>query len=646
MNTPTKPVLPATIAALGIVYGDIGTSPLYAFRACFVGAGRLAVSEANVLGVLSLILWSLLLVVSLKYLAFVMRADNQGEGGILALMSLAIPRRRQSRQNLDESESATVHTLASSATHRKSKTSVIILLGLFGASLLYGDGIITPAISVLSAIEGVHVATNAFDHLVVPTSLVILFALFWFQKRGTANIGRLFGPAMIIWFAVIGVLGVAAIVIYPGVLAAANPIQALQFFSANGFTAFTILGVVFLVVTGGEALYADMGHFGKRPIRFAWFLVVLPSLLLNYYGQGALLLTDASAVSNPFYRLAPSWALIPLVLLATIATVIASQAIISGAFSLTSQAVHLGFLPRVSILHTSKDQQGQVYVPVVNWLMFAGVVALVLAFRTSDHLAAAYGMAVTTTMVITTVLLYIVAVNRWSWNRWFAMPMLGLFLCIDVAFFAANVPKILDGGWFPLLVGVGLCFVMTTWSRGSDLVLGLLRQRSISACDLIDEMKTTLPRRIKATAIYLTSGDEGVPMAMIHNIRHHHAMHDPVGLLTIEVESRPWVPLEKRIEIVRIDSGWYRVVAHYGFKQRPNLPSVIEQCRQQGVDFGELAAITYYLSRLTLDVGNQSAMRRWRKMLFVALARNADDPSRYFHLPPEQVVEIGTRLEI
>ncbi|WP_222436087.1 potassium transporter Kup [Rubripirellula reticaptiva] len=630
-HQPTKTLLPATLAALGIVYGDIGTSPLYAIRACFIGDGRLAVNEVNVLGVLSLIFWSLALVVSLKYLVFVMRADNQGEGGILALMSLITNPTRKRATAQDEP---------------CLRVKFVVLFGLFGASLLYGDGIITPAISVLSAIEGVHVATGALDHLVLPTSLLILFALFWFQKRGTAKIGRLFGPAMIVWFAVIAVLGIAAIVKQPSALAAVNPIHAIVFFRVEGFAAFTILGVVFLVVTGGEALYADMGHFGKRPIRLAWFMIVLPSLLLNYFGQGALLLSDAATVSNPFYLLAPSWALIPMVLLATIATVIASQAIISGAFSLTSQAVQLGYLPRVSIIHTSKDEQGQIYVPVVNWLMFAGVVALVLSFRTSENLAAAYGMAVTTTMVITSVLLYLVAVNRWQWSRWFAVPLIGLFLCIDVAFFAANLPKIPDGGWLPLLVGVGLCVVMMTWNRGRQTVLRLLRRRLISTKELIDEMATSSPRRLNATAIYLTSHDEGVPMAMLHNVRHNQAMHNPVGLLTIDVEDRPWVSLEERLQIERIDSGWYRIVAHYGFKQRPNLPGIVEQCRQQCVDFGDPSAITYFLSRVTLDIGNQPTMLHWRKLLFVALLRNADDPSKYFHAPPDQVVEIGTRLEI
>ncbi|MEZ6062120.1 MAG: potassium transporter Kup [Planctomycetaceae bacterium] len=611
-----------TLAALGIVYGDIGTSPLYAVRECFRSDGGLDVTAASVLGVLSLIFWALVLVVSLKYLTFVMRADNDGEGGILALMTLAVPRRRQG-----------------------GSAAFFTLMGLFGAGLLYGDGMITPAISVLSAIEGIHVATSALDHLVVPITLAILLGLFLVQRRGTARIGRLFGPVMLLWFAVLVLLGTFAMARNPVVLQAISPHHAVQFLAANRQAGFVILGVVFLVVTGGEALYADMGHFGARPIRLAWFALVLPSLVINYFGQGALLLADPTATRNPFYLLAPEWALYPLVLLAAAATVIASQAVISGAFSLSSQAVQLGFLPRTRIIHTSKDERGQIYVPTVNWLLFVAVIGLVLAFRTSSKLAAAYGMAVTTTMVITSILFYIVARRRWHWPWWAAGAIVGLFILIDLTFFGASLFKIPAGGWFPLLVGAAVAVTMTTWRRGQQVVADDLAGRLVTTDVLLNDIAAEPPMRVKTPAVYLTKDPRVVPLALLHNLRHNRVLHGPVGLLTIEIEEQPWVPLGGRAEVQPIGEGIYRIVAHYGFRQRPNVPNVLDQCRQYDLDLTG-PDTTFFLGRVTLDVSRRLVMSRWRKYLFVWLSRNSDDASSYFGIPPEQVVEIGLRLQL
>ncbi len=611
-----------TLAALGIVYGDIGTSPLYAVRECFHGEAHLSVTPANVLGVLSLVFWALILVVSLKYVTFVMRADNDGEGGILALMTLAVPRRSERRP-----------------------AWLLTIMGLFGAGLLYGDGIITPAISVLSAVEGVHIATPAFDHLVVPVTLAVLLGLFMFQRRGTARVGRLFGPVMLLWFAVLVVLGAMAIARNPAVLSAVGPHHAIRFFAVNRQDGFVILGIVFLVVTGGEALYADMGHFGVRPIRLAWFGLVLPSLLINYFGQGALLLIDPATTRNPFYLLAPAWALYPLVLLATAATVIASQAVISGAFSLSSQAVQLGFSPRIGIIHTSKDERGQIYVPVVNWLLFAAVTGLVLAFRSSSNLAAAYGMAVTTTMVITAILFYVVARGRWKWPLWRATTLVGLFLLVDLSFFGANLFKIPDGGWFPLLVGVGVCLTMATWRRGQKVVASDLAEKLISTDALLEEITAEPPLRVNTPAVYMAKDPRGVPLALLHNLRHNRVLHQPVGLLTIVIEEQPWVPLDRRLEFRPLGHGLYRIVAHFGFKQPPNVPHLMDLCQQHNAEF-KSPNTTFFLGRITLDISNRRVMSRWRKLLFVWLSRSADDASSYFQIPPDQVVEIGMRLEL
>jgi KUP system potassium uptake protein len=611
-----------TLIALGVVYGDIGTSPLYAVRECFHGESRVPLTPENVLGVLSLIVWSLVLVVSLKYLTFVMRADNDGEGGILALMTLAVSRRGTGR-----------------------KAWVLTVLGLFGAGLLYGDGAITPAISVLSAVEGMHVATSAFDEFVVPIAAVILLLLFLGQSHGTAKVGRLFGPVMLVWFAVIAVLGIAEIIQQPGVLAAVSPHHALWFFAANQWEGFVVLGVVFLVVTGAEALYADMGHFGAPPIRLAWFAVVLPALLANYFGQGALLLSRPDAVKNPFYHLAPDWALYPLVVLATAATVIASQAVISGAFSLTSQSISLGFGPRMAIVHTSKEERGQIYVPAVNWLLFAAVIGLVLSFGSSSRLANAYGMAVTTAMVITAALFFVVARNRWKWPLWIVAALTGLFLAIDLAFFGANLIKIHSGGWFPLLIGTAICVVLTTWIAGRRATAAALGDARQSVEELLHDVAENPPHRIPSPAIYLTASEVGVPVALVHNLRHNRVLHEPVGLLTVVIEERPWVPLDERLELTPLGEGLYRVFSHYGYKQPPNVPNVVELCAEREPAFAAEEA-TYFLGRMTLEITDLPGMARWRKRLFHWLLVNAGDVSAYFGLPPEQVVEIGLRVEI
>ena len=615
-------LLATSLAALGIVYGDIGTSPLYALRECFVG-GELEIDRANILGVLSLILWSLLIVVSLKYLVFVMRADNDGEGGILALMTLTGIR----------------------CKHDSIRIPVVILLGLFGSALLYGDGMITPAISVLSAVEGLHVATTVFDHWVIPITLAILVMLFFIQKRGSAKVAKLFWPVMVFWFSVLALLGVSAIAMNPTVLAAISPHYAVNFFVINGWTGLAVLGTVFLVVTGGEALYADMGHFGLQPIRVAWFLVVLPALLLNYFGQGAALLSDPEIIRNPFYLLAPSWALYPLVGLAMLATVIASQAVISGAFSLTSQAVELGFLPRLSIQHTTTGERGQVYVPVVNWLLFAAVVALVLTFRSSANLAGAYGMAVTTTMVITSLLFYFVARNKWKWGLLPAVGLVTAFLIVDLAFFGANVPKIPDGGWIPIVVAIALTVVMVTWNQGRRFVFQNNEDAHLSLDELMQKIEQSSATRIGAPAVYLTPSTDRAPTALVQNLSRNQAVHRTIALVTVVVDERPWVKLDDRVEYKSLGQNVFQVIAHYGYRQQPNIPLMLETDQDLKEWFiGD--DTTYFLSRVRFDITERPVMSMWRKSLFEFLARTSNDPSQYFQLPPGQVVEIGVHLPL
>ena len=608
------------VGALGVVFGDIGTSPLYALRECFAGTHAIEPTRANILGVLSLIVWSLVVTVSIKYLLFVMRADNAGEGGILALVALVRRRAPVGRGTL-------------------------VALGLFGAALLYGDGMITPAISVLSAVEGLSVATHAFEPIVVPLTVAILAALFLVQHRGTSRVGSIFGPIMIGWFVVIAALGVAAVRRDPAVIAAINPAYAVRFFADHGVGGVVTLGAVVLAITGAEALYADMGHFGKQPIRIAWFALVLPALLLNYFGQGARLLADASARANPFYRLAPDWALYPMVALSTVATVIASQAIISGAFSLTQQAVQLGYAPRFDIRHTSAQEKGQVYVPEINALLLVATVGLVFGFRSSTNLAAAYGMAVTATMVITTVLAYVVARHMWGWPAWKALVVTGAFLIVDVAFFAANVLKIQHGGWFPLLVAAAVYLVMSTWNTGRRLVLDRLHRDQLPLRSFFDRLTAEPPARVSGTAVFMTARGDGAPPILVHHLRHTKALHERVMLLTVTIVETPQVSDAERLEVTPLPHGFWRVVARFGFMQPPDVPAALAGVGAHGIPWRD-ADVTYFLAHLTLFATDRIGMSAWRDKLFIFLSRNARRATNFFCLPPDRVVEIGIQLRI
>ncbi len=610
------------LTALGVVYGDIGTSPLYALRECFHGPHAVAVTRSNVLGVLSLVFWSLVVVISIKYLVFVLRADNNGEGGILALTALAVPRPSGPRR----------------------PRSPLLFVGLFGAALLYGDGMITPAISVLSAVEGLRVATPALEHAVEPATVAILIGLFLMQRRGTVGVGAIFGPVMGLWMTCIAALGVRQIVREPAILSAVNPAHALEFFLLNRWRGFLVLGAVFLVVTGGEALYADMGHFGARPIRLVWFGLVLPSLLANYFGQGALLLRDAAAAENPFFRLAPSWALYPMVGLATVAAVIASQAVISGAFSLTRQAVQLGFSPRLMIQHTSEREIGQVYVPAVNTVLMLATIGLVLGFRSSSKLAAAYGVAVTATMAITTVLLVAVARQQWGW-RFGRARLLWLYLAVDLAFLGANALKITHGGWFPLIVAAGVMTLLTTWRKGRDLVNDRIRRKSLSLDRLTSPAAARETVRVPGTAVYLTRIPEGAPAALVHNWKHNHVLHERVVLLTILTEGIPNVSERQRIEVSLLGSGFYRVILHYGFLEDPVIPAALARIEAPGLAI-DAPGTTYFLGRETVFATRRPGMALWRERLFAFMARNARSATLFFGLPPGRVVELGAQIEI
>ena len=622
-DTTPAPSARLVLTALGVVYGDIGTSPLYAVRECFRGAGGLAVSAANVLGILSLIFWSLILVISLKYLLFVMDADNRGEGGILALTTLVLRIRKIKPVRL----------------------LVLGTLGLFGAALLYGDGMITPAISVLSAVEGLNAATPLFQPYVIPIALFILVLLFSFQHHGTAGIGAVFGPVMLIWFMVIGLLGLVSVLHNPRVLAAFDPRYAWAVFSHNGWRAFVVLGTVFLVVTGGEALYADMGHFGKRPIQTGWFAFVFPALLLNYFGQGALLLGHPGTVENLFYKLAPAWALYPMVMLATAATVIASQAVISGAFSLTRQAVQLGYCPRLAIVHTSQEQIGQVYVPSVNWLLMLGTVGLVLGFRHSGSLAAAYGIAVSATMVITTILMFFVAHRRWKWHLAVALPVCAGLLCVDLAFFSSNITKVVSGGWVPLLVASTVFAVMTTWKQGRRLLKRKLDARVVRLKTFLNEISGQNPIRVPGTAVFLTANPNGVPTTLVSNFRHNKILHAQVILLNVTTREIPRVFPSERIDVQDIGNGFFRVMLNYGFSEHPDIPKALKKLRIAGVPF-DPEQTTFFLGRENLLVGKDAAMPAWRRQLFVFLSRSARDATKFFRIPSRQVIELGVQVEL
>jgi KUP system potassium uptake protein len=621
-GTSPRSLLPLTLTAVGVVYGDIGTSPLYAMRECFFGSHSVPVTPGNVLGVLSLIIYSLLLVISVKYIAIVMRADNHGEGGILALTAL-LP----------------------AANGKRAGWPLLVLLGIFGAALLYGDGMITPAITVLGAIEGLKVATPFFDPYVVPMAVVILIGVFAIQRHGTHRVGRLFGPIMVIWFLVISVLGVVEMIRQPVVLTAIDPRHGLAFLLDHGWHGFAVLGAVFLVVTGGEALYADMGHFGKRPIRFAWFSLVLPALLLNYFGQGALLLTNPAAAEQPFFLLAPGWALLPLVVLATAAAIIASQALISGAFSLTQQAIQLGYCPRLDIEHTSHHEMGQVYVPQVNWALMFSTIAIVIGFGSSTALAAAYGIAVTLTMIITAVLLQVVATERWGWPQAVAYLVTGIFLTIDLAFFGANALKIAHGGWLPLLIGGALFTLMTTWKRGREIVAARLTARAQPIENFLAQVAERPPARVPGTAVFMTAQPRGTPPALAHNLRYNKVLHQHVITLMVTTQPVPHVPPDEQVSVRPLGQGVFDVAVRYGFMEDPNVPDALVRARDQNLPLDE-GDVTYFLGRETLIVTNAPGMAIWRERLFVLMARNAVRATAFFRLPPERVVELGVHVEL
>jgi len=612
-----------SLTALGIVYGDIGTSPLYAVRESLMPEHGLEVTPPNVLGVLSLVFWSLVLVISVKYLGFILRADNRGEGGILALASLATPM----------------------GVRQSGGRPVLIALGLFGTALLYGDGAITPAISVLSAVEGLEIATPLFSPYIVPITIAILILLFAHQRHGTDRVGRVFGPVTLLWFVTLAVLGVSQILQEPGILQAASPHHAARFLVENGWRGFVVLGSVFLVVTGGEALYADLGHFGRRPTRVAWFGVVLPALMLNYFGQGALLIREPEAVVNPFYRMAPSWALYPVVGIATAATVIASQALISGAFSLTMHAVQLGCIPRVTIEHTSARERGQIYVPAVNWLLMAACIGLVIGFASSSRLAAAYGVAVTTTMAITTVLFYVVARERWRWRAPVAIGVAGVFLVIDLAFLGANLLKIPHGGWFPLVTGVILFGLMSTWRRGRNVLLETVGGGLMPINDFLRTLAQSHPSRVRGTAIFLYGNPTATPPALLHNLKHNQVLHERVVLLAVETEEVPHVHADERVAAESLGQGFYRVIMRFGFMEEPDVPDGLVALRAYGLEFKPLET-TYFLSRETLLRARVSRMAAWRRNIFAVMARNARTASSFFQLPPNRVVELGAQIEL
>ena len=614
-----------SLAALGVVYGDIGTSPLYAMREALEGPGhQLQVSSDNILGVLSLIFWSLVIVISIKYLVFVMRADNDGEGGILALTSLVTP----------------------TDGGRKRGRFWLIAIGLFGTALLYGDGMITPAISVLSAVEGTSVATESLEHLVIPISCVILVGLFRVQRRGTATIGRIFGPVMVVWFSTLGVLGAVHIADEPSVLRALNPVYGASFFADNGFRGFLALGSVFLVVTGGEALYADMGHFGRRPIVIGWFGLVLPGLLLNYFGQGALLIGEPDAIENPFYRLVPEALVIPLVVLATLATVIASQALISGAFSLTMQAVQLGYSPRMKIVHTSERAFGQIYIPAVNWVLMVSCIGLVIGFRSSTALAAAYGVAVTMTMVITTALFAVVARERFGWKlRWVAMLAAG-FLVVDAAFFGANIFKIPDGGWFPLVIGALVFTLLTTWRTGRQVLGARIRATQLPLATFLDSLFVhRSPTRVPGVGVFLFSVPDMTPPALLANHRHNEVLHERVVVVAIATEDVPRVLPAERATVTQFGHGVTGVVLHYGFMEEPNVPLGLTEGAASllGID-PDLS--TYFLGAESLVVTDRPGMARWREQLFALMSRNATSAANYFCLPPGRTMTVGMQVEL
>ncbi|MEO8195069.1 MAG: potassium transporter Kup [Gemmatimonadales bacterium] len=614
-----------TLLAVGVVYGDIGTSPLYAVRECFKVEHGLAATEPNVLGVLSLIIWALVMVVSVKYIVFIMRADNRGEGGELALLALIL----QTQQRQAD----------------KMRRTIIIMLGLTGAALLYGDGVITPAMSVLGATEGLEVIAPRFHVFVVPSTILIIFTLFMVQKKGTHKVGRVFGPVMVFWFFTIALLGSMEIARSPHILRAIIPWYGIQFFMHNGFAGFVILGAVVLAVTGAEALYADMGHFGKRPIRVAWFALVLPALLLNYLGQGALVLREPAAAANPFYLLAPRMLLYPMVALSTAAAVIASQALISGAFSITQQCIQLGYCPRMSIIHTSETEHGQIYIPEVNRALMVGCLAIVIGFRSTTALGAAYGIAVTGSMAISTILFSTLARLRWEWPWWKVIGLATMFLIVDLGFFGSNLLKVKDGGWVPLAIAILVFTLMTTWSSGRRIVQSLLARGSLPMDLFLADVKKRTPFRAPGTAVFMTSNPEGAPLVLLHHLRHNKTLLKHVVLLSILSENVPTVPEEERIAVTDLGDGFWRVMARYGFMEKADVPEVLARASALGV-VADRRDTTYFLGRERLLPTGRAKLAKWRKKLYIFMSRNSRTATEYFAIPPNRVVELGAQIEI
>ncbi|WMW82261.1 potassium transporter Kup [Undibacterium cyanobacteriorum] len=612
-----------TLAAIGIVYGDIGTSPLYTMQEVFDAKHGLVLNQGNILGIVSLILWGLIFIVSLKYVTLVLRASNRGEGGIMALTAL---------------------TLESVGKSNRLYFPLVIL-GIIGASLFYGDGVVTPAMTVLSAIEGIKVATPALKPFVVPITLIILVCLYAVQSHGTATIGKLFGPVMVLWFAVLAAMGMYNILRMPAVLEAFNPLYAIGFLTEHRFAAFIALGAVVLAFTGSEALYADMGHFGPKPIRTAWFMIVFPALGLNYLGQGALLMVEPEAVENPFFNQLGDWSIYPLVVLSTMAAVIASQATISGAFSMTKQAISLGFLPRMKIVHTSSKEIGQIYIPVVNWLQLAAVVGAVLGFGSAGNLASAYGIANTGTMLVTSILTFFVIRYGWKYNLALCIASTSFFLFIDVSLFSSNAMKFFSGGWFPIALGIGICTVMLTWKRGRSLVFDNLKKHAIPLEEFLESLFVSPPVRVAGTAVFLRGEADGVPHALLHNLSHNKVLHERVIFITLHNREIPWVPFSERIKVTDLKNNCFQIDVFYGFKNEPDIPNALELCRPFGLEFEPLET-SYFISRQTIISSPGSGMATWREGLFVTMSRNARDAADYYQIPSNRVIEVGAQVEI
>lgn len=626
VDSPAKKSSTATLTllALGVVYGDIGTSPLYAFKQIFDPDYGIHLNNAAVYGALSAIFWSLMIVVSFKYVTIIMRAHNKGEGGILALLALA-----------------------SSSIHSRARWGPpVIILGVVGAALFYGDAVLTPAISVLSAVEGLEVGTAAFKPYVIPVTVTVLILLFSFQRYGTAVVGTLFGPICLLWFLALGAVGVYNIAQHPAVLHALDPAYMVAFLTDHGFASFAVLGAVLLAVTGAEALYADMGHFGKRPIRIAWFGLVLPALMLNYFGQGALVISDPAAISNPFYRSFAQWNLYPMIILATAATVIASQATISGTYSITKQAIQLGFLPRLTVRHTSEKEIGQIYMPAINWSLLAAVLVAVIGFGSSSALASAYGVSVVGTMLVTTLLAFVVARYNWRYSLPICIALTGLFAAVDLAFFSSSLLKIAQGGWFPLLMAAFVLMLMLTWRRGREILLSCLQRSSVPLRSFLESLENYPPLRVAGTAIFMTSAPDAVPHALLHNLVHNKVLHERVVFVTVRVRDEPYVLPAERLNIEHLGANFYRILIYFGFKDNPDITAALAQCREQGLEFS-LLETSFFLSRESvIPTRNGTGMAFWREQLFTAMARNATNAVEYFNIPTNRVIELGAQVSI